>query len=54
MWETFSQRLSISIIHAFAAETACVNNSKKELDYNKIYYKQFDRYTCTAPHFEKP
>ena len=33
MWETFSQRLSISIIHAFIIETACVNNSKKELDY---------------------
>ena len=33
MWKTFSQRLSISVIHAFITETACVNNSKKELDY---------------------
>ena len=35
MWENFSQRLSISIIYAFITETACVNNSKKELDYNR-------------------
>jgi hypothetical protein len=28
MWEKFSQRLSITIIHAFTTETGCMNNSK--------------------------
>ena len=37
MWENFSQsqRLSSSIIHAYVSKTACVNNSKKELDYDR-------------------
>ena len=49
MWETFSQGLSISIIHASITETACVNN-KKELDLlQKLITNQFDHYMASLP-----